>query len=134
MAYQVTMDCHVQNDYQLYLALTNSVDEDTNGKMQREKSEFMTGVAGDVPSSLLYYKKLMMKAKIDSQTMASHIRDNLGSLNISKQQSTATFPNSMILYAIKWQPSVPVEKPLMTFSTTCLKHMQGPSVRNSMTL
>jgi hypothetical protein len=82
MVYQLAMNRHAQNDYQLYLALTNSVDEDTKGKMQHEKSEFMTGVAGDIPSSLLYFKKLMMKAEVDSRAMASHIRDNLGSLDV----------------------------------------------------
>jgi hypothetical protein len=81
MAYQAAMDRHAQNGYQFYLALTNSVDEDTKGKMQREKGEFMTGAAGDVPSGMLYFKKLMMKAEVDSRAMASHIRDNLGSLD-----------------------------------------------------
>jgi hypothetical protein len=79
MARQVSMDRHAQNNYQLYIALTNSVDEDTKGKMQREKNEYMTGPAGDIPSSMLYFKKLMMKAEVDSWAMASHIRDNLGS-------------------------------------------------------
>jgi hypothetical protein len=62
MAYQAAMDCHAQNDYQLYMAMTNSVDEDTKGKMQREKTKFMTGAAMDVPSGILYFKKLMMKS------------------------------------------------------------------------
>jgi hypothetical protein len=81
LAYQAAMGRHTQNDYQMYLALTNSVDEDTKGKMQREKNEYMTGAAGDVPSRMLYFQKLMMKAKVDSHAMASHIRDNLGSLD-----------------------------------------------------
>jgi hypothetical protein len=51
---------------QVSIALTNSVDKDTKSKMQREKSEYMTGVAGDVPSGMLYFKKLMMKAEVDS--------------------------------------------------------------------
>jgi hypothetical protein len=63
------------------------VDEDTKEKMQREKNEFMTGPAGDVPSSMLYFKKLMMKAEVDSQAMASHIRDNLGSLDAYMQST-----------------------------------------------
>jgi hypothetical protein len=50
--------------------------------MQREKSEFMMGVAGDVPSRQLYFKKLMMKAEVDSWAMASHIQDNLGLLDV----------------------------------------------------
>jgi hypothetical protein len=45
MAYEVAMDCHAQNNYQLYIALTNSVDEDTKGKVQHEKLEFITGAA-----------------------------------------------------------------------------------------
>jgi hypothetical protein len=88
MAYQVAMDRHAQNDYQLYIALTNSVYKDNKGKMQHEKNEYMTGPAGDVPSSMLYFKKLMMKVKVDSQAMASHIRNNLGSLD-AFMQSTA---------------------------------------------
>jgi hypothetical protein len=48
----------------------------------------MTGPAGDVPSGMLYFKKLMMKAEVDSRAMASHIRDNLGSLD-AYMQSTA---------------------------------------------
>jgi hypothetical protein len=81
MAYQATMDCHRQNDNQLYMALTNSADEDTKGKMQREKAEFMTGAANNIPSGMLYFKKLMIKAEVDSRAMVSHIRDTLGSLD-----------------------------------------------------
>jgi hypothetical protein len=66
MAYQLAMDRHAQNDYQLYVALTNSVDEDTKGKMQHEKNEFMTSPAGDVPNGMLYFKKLMMKAEVNA--------------------------------------------------------------------
>jgi hypothetical protein len=32
LVYQAAMDRHAQNDYQLYMALTNSVDKDTKGK------------------------------------------------------------------------------------------------------
>jgi hypothetical protein len=88
MAYQVATDQHAQNDCQLYITLTNSVDKDTKGKMQQEKNEYMTGPAGDVPSGMLYFKKLMMKAEIDSRAMALHIRNNLGSLDTC-MQSTA---------------------------------------------
>jgi hypothetical protein len=41
LAYQAAMDCHAQNDCQIYLTLTNSVEKDTKGKMQRERSEFV---------------------------------------------------------------------------------------------
>jgi hypothetical protein len=132
MAYQVAMNCHVQNDYQLYLTLMNSVDEDTKGKMQREKSEFMTGVAGDVPSSLLYFKKLMMKAEVDSQAMASHIQDNLGSLNVYIQAVVNSNVSEFNDYVRNQMAAV--EKPLTICSTTCLKHTQGLHVRNSTTL
>jgi hypothetical protein len=63
------------------MALTNSVDKDTKQKKQHEKTKFMTGAAMDVPVGILYFKKLMMKAKVDSRAMASHIRKNLGSLD-----------------------------------------------------
>jgi hypothetical protein len=46
----------LQNDHPLHMALTNSADEDTKGKVQGEKSEYTTGA------------------------MAPHICDNLGSL------------------------------------------------------
>jgi hypothetical protein len=87
MAYQAAMDHHAQNDYQLYFALTNLVDKDTKGKIQREKSDFMMGVAGDIPSRMLYFQKLLMKAEVDSRAMASHIRDNLGSLDMYMQNT-----------------------------------------------
>jgi hypothetical protein len=92
LAYQVTMDCHTQNDYQLYIAFTISVDEDTKGKMQCQKLEIMTGAAGDIPSGMLYFKKLMMKAEVDFLGMASQICNNLRSLDTSMYTTaTATY-------------------------------------------
>jgi hypothetical protein len=77
MAYQVAMDHHAQNDYQLYLTLTNSVDKDTKGKIQHEKSEFMTGVAGNVPSGLLYFKKLNQMAALSLWATTHDLLNNL---------------------------------------------------------
>jgi hypothetical protein len=81
LAYQAAMGCHAQNGYQINLALMHSVDEDTKGKMQHEKSEYMTGAAGDIPSGMLYFKKLLMKAEVNSQATASHFQYNLRSLH-----------------------------------------------------
>jgi hypothetical protein len=92
MAHQVAIDCHVQNDYQLYITLTNSVDEDTKGKIQREKNEFMTGAAGDVPSSMLYFNKLMMKDKVNSRPLLPTSETTSGCLTCTcRQQQSATF-------------------------------------------
>jgi hypothetical protein len=111
MAYQVAMDRHAQNDYQLYLALTNLVDKDTKG-MQCDISEFMTGAAGYISSSMLHFKKLLMKAEVGSRAMASHIRDNLQSLDVYMQSMANSNISDFIDYICHLQPSVLVEKPL----------------------
>jgi hypothetical protein len=50
------------------------------------------GAAGDIPSRMLYFKKLLMKAKVNSKAMTSHIHNNLGSLDTYMQ----TMANSSI--------------------------------------
>jgi hypothetical protein len=82
------MDCHAQNDYPMHMALTNSVDEDTKGKVQGEKSEYTMEATGDIPKGMLYLRKLTMKAKVDLKTMAPYICDILGSLG-TYMQTTA---------------------------------------------
>ena len=77
-AYQAVPRRHAQNDYQFYVALSNSVDEDTKAKMQLEEHEYMVGPNNDIVSSLLYFKKLIMKGEVDSRAIACHIRDNFG--------------------------------------------------------
>jgi hypothetical protein len=45
------------------------------------RGEYMTGTANDIPSGMIYFKRLMMKAEVDLRAMALHICNNLGSLD-----------------------------------------------------
>jgi hypothetical protein len=100
--------------------------------MRREKTKFMTGAAMDIPSGILYLKKLMMKAEVDLRAMASHIRENLRSLDMymctTANSNTSTFNDYICgqLAALQLVVRLPT-----TSSTTCSRHTQEWIVRNS---
>ena len=80
--YQANLNRDAQNDYMLYMCLSNSVDEATKAKLLHEKDSYMVGAKRNVASGLLYFKLLMNKAEVNSRAKATHIRDNLGSLDV----------------------------------------------------
>jgi hypothetical protein len=87
-----------QNDYQLYVCLTRSVDVATKETMENEQALYHAGtvipanaVEPDLyPSGLLYAKVLLTKAQADSQATITHARSNL----IALDQYMARLPNS----------------------------------------
>jgi hypothetical protein len=87
-----------QNDYQLYVCLTRSVDVHTKETMENEQALYYAGsvipanaaVADQYPSGLLYAKVLLTKAQADSQATVTHARSNL----ISLDQYMASLPDS----------------------------------------
>jgi hypothetical protein len=100
--------------------------------MQREKTKFMTGAAMDVPSGILYFKKLMMKANVDSRPWPpTYATTSDHWIHTCTQQPTATYRPSMIAFVTNWLPSQLVVRLPMTSSTACSTHMQEWIVRNS---
>jgi hypothetical protein len=87
-----------QNDYQLYVCLTWSVDVATKETMESEHDLYHAGQLTPVgaaeperhPSGLLYAKVLLTKAQADSQATITHARSNL----IALDQYMANLPDS----------------------------------------
>jgi hypothetical protein len=89
-----------QNDYELYVCLTRSVDVATKETMESEHDLYHAGQLTPVgaaeperhPSGLLYAKVLLTKAQADSQATITHARSNL----IALDQYMANLPDSDI--------------------------------------
>ena len=81
----------VQNNYQLYLCLTKSLDEETKKHMANEHHRY-TIIAGNqmFQCGASYLKLLLSKAEVDTQATASHIRRNLAHLSMY-MKGTAKF-------------------------------------------
>jgi hypothetical protein len=80
-----TPTCMSQNDYQLYVCLTWSIDVATKETMENKQELYHAGnvtpanaaAPDQYPSSLLYAKVLLTKAQADSQATITHARSNL---------------------------------------------------------
>jgi hypothetical protein len=70
-----------QNDYQLYLCLSASLDAHTKEVMTSNRSLCLAGVNDAVDSGLLFLKKLLMIAEADTRATTAHARDNLINLD-----------------------------------------------------
>jgi hypothetical protein len=70
-----------QNDSQLFMAVMESIDADTKGKMEIERPFYLSGKDNDVESGLLFVKKLLMLAEADSRAITAHARTNLTNLD-----------------------------------------------------
>lgn len=55
-----------QNNYQVYLCLTNSVCDDTKKRMSNKEHRYMLGAGNDIPCGIAYLKILLMKAEVDT--------------------------------------------------------------------
>jgi hypothetical protein len=75
-----------QNDYQLYLCLSASVDSTTKEAMTTARNLYIAGAANNVDSGLLYLKKLLMTAETDTRATTAHARDNLINLHTYMEQ------------------------------------------------
>jgi hypothetical protein len=70
-----------QNDYQLFMAVMESIDADTKGKMEIERPSYLAGKDHDAESGLLFVKKLLMLAEADSRAITEYARTNLTNLD-----------------------------------------------------
>jgi hypothetical protein len=77
--HRLALGRYAQNDFQIYVCLSASVDENTKATMLHEKANYMIGTQG---SGMLYFKLLMNKAEVNTRAKAAHIRDMLNSLDI----------------------------------------------------
>jgi len=69
-----------QNDYQLLVCLTNSMDEATKRTMEHEAEQYTCGTPA-TRSGVMYLKHLLAKAEVTSRAMTAHVRRNLANLN-----------------------------------------------------
>ena len=67
-----------QNDYQLYVFLSDSLSKEGQLKLLAETDSY--SINGN-PSGSLFYKLLMQKAIVDTRATASHLRENLTNLD-----------------------------------------------------
>ena len=73
--------CQVQNNYQLYLCLCKSIDEETKKGMANEGHTYMIAAGNHIyPCGPTYLKLLLSKAEVDTRATASHIHRNLAHL------------------------------------------------------
>jgi hypothetical protein len=70
-----------QNDYQLYLCLSASVDSTTKEIMTAARTLYLAGATNNIDSGLLYLKKLLMIAEADTWATTAHARNNLINLD-----------------------------------------------------
>lgn len=71
-----------QNNYQLFKCLNSSIDGETKEAMQAERETYLVaGATDDIESGLLFAKKLLITAEVDSRATTSHARENLGALD-----------------------------------------------------
>ena len=77
-----------QNNYQLYLCLTKSVDAEMKKRMANE-SEVYTAHVQQVAyfCGVSYLKLLLSKAEVDTQATASHIHRNLAHLDVFMKET-----------------------------------------------
>ena len=68
-----------QNNYQLFVCLNNSVDDNTKRTLANEESIY---AANGPPCGTTYLKLLIQKAEVDTRATASYIRRNLTQLDI----------------------------------------------------
>jgi hypothetical protein len=68
-----------QNNYQLFVCLTNSIDDNTKRLLAFEEKVYC---ANGHPCGVTYLKLLLQKAEVDTRATAAHIRRNLNQLNI----------------------------------------------------
>jgi hypothetical protein len=66
-----------QNDYQLYLCLSASLDATTKEIMTGNRTLYLAGLTNNIDSGLLFLKKLLMIAEADTRATTAHARDNL---------------------------------------------------------
>jgi hypothetical protein len=95
-----------QNNYQLYLCLTKSVDADTIEKMSDESEKYTVTIPGanNAPATthscgVCYLKLLLAKAEVDNKAVASHVRTNLSKLDqymVSEAKSNITKFNEYV--------------------------------------
>ena len=78
-SYMNTMTRKRQNNYQLFVCLTNSVDDHTKRILANEEQTYMS--TGH-PCGVTYFKMLIQKAEVDTRATASHIRRLLTQLDI----------------------------------------------------
>jgi hypothetical protein len=67
-----------QNNYQLFVCLNNSVDDQTKRLLANEESLYTTN---GPPCGVTYLKLLLQKAEVDTRATASYIRRNLTQLD-----------------------------------------------------
>ena len=91
MTYIAQQNRQAQNNYQLYLCLTKSLDEETKKRMANEHHRY-TITAGNqaFQCGASYLKLLLSKAEVDTRATASHIRRNLAHLS-TYMKETAQF-------------------------------------------
>jgi hypothetical protein len=70
-----------QNDYQLYLCLSGSLDAATKEIMNSNRDLCLAGLNDTIDSGLLFLKKLLMIAEADTRATTAHARDNLINLD-----------------------------------------------------
>ena len=72
---------NAQNNYQLFVCLSGTVDEESKKKMANKKAQFTIGHGVNaVTCGATYLKLLLSKAEVDTRATASHIRKNLANL------------------------------------------------------
>lgn len=83
--YMHTSSRSAQNDYQIFVCLTQSVDAYTTSIMAKETARYIiTAGAGDpqpLPSGICYLKVLLLKAEVNSRAFAAHTRNQLSQLD-----------------------------------------------------
>jgi len=77
--YIITDTRKTQNNYQLFVCLTNSIDEKTKKTLANEESSYLVM---NKTCGVTYLKLLLQKAEVDTRATASHIRKNLTQLDI----------------------------------------------------
>ena len=68
-----------QNNYQLFVCITNSVDDYTKRMLAIEEKVY---TSNGHPCGVTYLKLLIQKAEVDTRATAAHIRRNLTQLNV----------------------------------------------------
>lgn len=71
---------NTQNNYQLYVCLTRTVDDETKQIMANESSKFTIGTP-ETPCGISYLKLLLSKAEVDTRATSAQVRRNLTRLD-----------------------------------------------------
>ena len=79
LTYMANPSRRAQNNVQLYASLSNSLTEEGHIKIIQETEKYQIN---HVPIGTLFFKLLMSKAVVDTRATASHMRENLTSLDV----------------------------------------------------